>query len=71
MVEVPISLHIFWKEKGLVQGLSYMASVPPTVMPEGSIPGNGHIVYLQLKRPSAGWDSAPEPQEAPLGYQQS
>ena len=40
---------------GLFQGFNYMASVPPTVMPEGSIPGNGHTVYLQLRRPSVGW----------------
>ena len=40
---------------GLFQGFNYMASVPPTVMPEGSIPGNRHTVYLQLRRPSVGW----------------
>ena len=32
-----------------------MIGVPPTVMPEGSIPGNGHTIHLQLRRPNAGW----------------
>ena len=41
MVEGPISLHILWEEKGLLQGLSYITDVPPTIMPEGSIPGMG------------------------------
>ena len=27
----------------------YMTGVPPTVMPKGSIPGNGHTVHLQLR----------------------
>ena len=49
MIEVPVSLHIFWEEEGLLQGLGYMTYVPPMVMPEGGISGNGCIVHLQLR----------------------
>ena len=55
MVEIPVSPHIIWEEEGLLQSLGYMTSVPPTVMPEGGIPRNGHTVHLQLGRLSAGW----------------
>ena len=53
--EAPVGLHVFWEEKGLLQGLSYMTYMAPTVMPEGGIPGNGCTVHLQLRRPSASW----------------
>ena len=55
MVEVPVSLHILWEEEGLLQSLSYMTGMPPTVMPEGGIIRDGYTVHLQLGRPSAGW----------------
>ena len=52
--EAPVGLHVFWEER-LLQGLGYMTCMPPTVMPEGGIPGNGCTIHLQLKRPSASW----------------
>ena len=48
MVEVPISLHVLWKEEGLFQILSHMIGVPPAVMPKGGIILDWHTVYLQL-----------------------
>ena len=55
MREGPVGLHVLGEEEGLLQGLSYMTCVPPTVMPEGGIPGNGCTVHLQLRRLSASW----------------
>ena len=48
MVEIPISLHVLWKEEGLLQSLSHMTGVPPAVMPKGGIIRDWHIVYVQL-----------------------
>ena len=48
MVEVPISLHVLWKEEGLLQSLSHMTGVPSAVMPKGGIIRDWHTVYLQL-----------------------
>ena len=55
MSKAPVGLHVFWEEEGLAQGLDYVTCMPPTVMPEGGILGNGCIVRLQLRRPSASW----------------
>ena len=71
MVEIPVSLHILGEEEWLLQSLGHKTSVPPAVMPKGGIIRNWHTVYLQLGRPSVGVVGALEPQEAPLGYQQS
>ena len=53
LTEVPVSLHVFCKEEGLLQGLGNMTYVPPMVMPNGGIPGNGDTVHLQFRRPYA------------------
>ena len=55
MSEAPVGLHVFWEEEGLLQGLSYMTYVPPMVMPEGGISGNGCTIHLKLRRPNASW----------------
>ena len=49
MVEVPVSLHILREKEGLLQSLGYMTGVPPTIMPKGSIIGDGYTVHLQLR----------------------
>ena len=41
LTEVPVGLHVFWKEEGLLQGLGNMTCMPLMVMPNGGIPSNG------------------------------
>ena len=53
LTEVPVGLHVFWKEEGLLQGLGNMACMPSMVMPDGGIPGNGDTIHLQFRRPYA------------------
>ena len=53
LIEVPVGLHVFWKEEGLLQGLSDMTCMPPMVMPNGGIPGNRYTVHLQFRTPYA------------------
>ena len=48
MVEVPIDLHVLWKEERLLQSLGYQTDMPPAVMPKGGILHNWHTVYFQL-----------------------
>ena len=57
MVDQGSTAEIMYSDlyNGLFQGFNYMASMPPKVMLEGRIPGNGYTVYLQLRRPSMGW----------------
>ena len=55
LIEAPVSLHVFWKEEGLLQSLSNMICMPPVVMSTGGIPGNGDTVHLQFRRPYARW----------------
>ena len=55
LIEAPVSLHVFWKEEGLLQSLGNMTCMPPLVMSNGGIPGNGDTVHLQFKRPYARW----------------
>ena len=55
MIEAPISLHVFWKEEGLLQSLGNMTCMPPVVMSNGGIPGNGDTIHLQFRRPYARW----------------
>ena len=51
LIEAPISFHVSWKEKGLLQGLSNMTCLPPLVVPNRRIPSDGDTVYLQLRKP--------------------
>ena len=53
LIEAPVSLHVFWKEEGLLQSLGNMICMPPVVMSNGGIPGNGDIVHFQFRRPYA------------------
>ena len=55
LIEAPVSLHVFWKEEGLLQSLSNMTYMPPVVMYNGGIPSNGDIIHLQFRRPYARW----------------
>ena len=71
LTEIPVGLHVFWKEEGLLQGLDNMACMPPMVMPDEGIPGNRDTVYLQFRRLIYVMDGAFEPQDALLGCQRS
>ena len=51
LIEVHVSLHIFWKEERLFQSLGNMTCMPLVVMSNGSIPSNGDTVHLQFRRP--------------------
>ena len=53
LTEVPISFHVSWKEKRLLQGLSNMTCLPPLVVPNQGIPSHRDTIYLQLNRPYA------------------
>ena len=53
LTKVPLSLHVLWKEEGLLQGLGNVTCMPPMVMPNRGILGNGDTVHLQFKRPYA------------------
>ena len=55
LIEAPVSFHVFWKEEGLLQSLGNMTCMPPLVMSNGGIPGNGDIVHLQFRRSYAQW----------------
>ena len=55
LIEAPVSLHVFWKEEGLLQSLSNMTYMPPVVMYNGGIPSNGDIIHLQFRKPYARW----------------
>ena len=46
LIEVPVSLHVFWKEEGLLQSLNNMTCMPLVVMSNGGIPGNGDTIHL-------------------------
>ena len=55
LIEVPVSLHVFWKEEGLLQSLNNMTCMPLVVMSNGGIPGNRDTIHLQFRRPYARW----------------
>ena len=53
LIEVLVSIHVFWKEEGLLQSLGNMTCMPPMVVSNGGIPGNGDTIHLQFRRPYA------------------
>ena len=55
MVEVPVDLHVFWEDEELLQGFGDITCMPPMVMPNGGVPGNGYTVHLQFRRLYACW----------------
>ena len=55
LTKTPVSFHVFWKEERLLQSLGYMTYMPPVVMSNGGIPGNGDTIHFQFGRPYARW----------------
>ena len=55
LIEVLVSLHVFWKEERLLQSLSNVTYMPTMVMSNGGMLGNRNTIYLQFRRPYARW----------------